>query len=222
MIGSACAGRVEPGRRVELQPARNERRNAPTDDRKAECPRVCGVSSVGSRLLGGALWGTVATLVMSVFMLAAREAGLLTEQAPEEITERSIERTTRRDAGGLSLDLLTSVVHLAFGAASGALYAALLARRRGASVRESVKGTLFGTAVWLTSYWGVLPKLELMPPPPRDERRRPLVMLVAHLIYGGVLGALASWRLAPENVRARADGGQPAPSGSQVVPAHVR
>jgi hypothetical protein len=42
----------------------------------------------------------------------------------------------------------------------------------------------------VVAYWSVLPGLDLMPAPPEDQRRRPAVMLLAHLIYGSVLGLL--------------------------------
>ena len=46
-------------------------------------------------------------------------------------------------------------------------------------------------AVWVASYFGWVPKLGLMKPPTRDRPDRSLVMLGAHLIFGGVLGKLS-------------------------------
>lgn len=143
------------------------------------------------RFLFGSVAGVIATLPMSAFMLAARRAGLLTEQAPERITELSIERSIHNEVKGRTLDAATALTHLAFGAVAGALYAVSLGRWRGESLPPGLVGAVYGTLVWLISYWGVLPALGLMPSPPRDERQRPLVMLTAHWIYGGALEFLS-------------------------------
>ncbi|CAN5827647.1 hypothetical protein BH24CHL6_BH24CHL6_00470 [soil metagenome] len=141
-------------------------------------------------MIRGTVAGLLATVPMSAFMLLAHRLGWLNEQAPEEITARSLERVTDHRPGGLALDLLTALAHLAFGALSGVVYALSLGRLSARPVPGVVTGALYGASVWLGSYWGVLPRLGLMPPPPRDERRRPLVMLVAHWIYGAALGLL--------------------------------
>lgn len=153
------------------------------------------ISGLDRQLLLGVVSGTIATLPMSAFMLLAQRAGWLTEQAPERITELTIERVTNRDAQGGSLDAWTAVAHLTFGAAAGAVFAVLLAERPLRAATVAPWGAGFGTLVWLVSYWSVLPALDLMPPPPHDQRRRPQVMLVAHWIYGGVLGLLAARRV---------------------------
>jgi hypothetical protein len=43
--------------------------------------------------------------------------------------------------------------------------------------------------VWLGSYAGWIPALDLLPPPDRDRRGRPPSMIVAHWVYGAALGA---------------------------------
>jgi hypothetical protein len=127
-------------------------------------------------------------------MLAAQRLGWLTEQAPETVTRRSLKLATGRQIRGLQLQGLTAVLHLGFGAVSGGLYAATLGRSRGPLIASGLTGALFGSVVWFVSYWGFLPGLGLMPPVSEDERQRPLVMLLAHWIYGGVLGLLVSAR----------------------------
>jgi putative membrane protein len=148
------------------------------------------MKSLTRRAVGGALAGALATVGMSLFMLLARRLGWLTEQAPERITRRSIARATGRPPRGATLDALTGVAHLGFGAAAGALYALIFRRGRGPSVPVPVIGALYGTFIWLASYWAILPALGLMPMPPRDERQRPLVMLIAHWIFGGLLALI--------------------------------
>ena len=56
------------------------------------------------------------------------------------------------------------------------------------------RGVLFGTALWASAYVGLLPAIGLMPPPERDERRRPASMLIAHWIYGAALALLQGRR----------------------------
>ena len=51
-------------------------------------------------------------------------------------------------------------------------------------------GTLYGAVIWTTMYGYLLPRLGLMPRPEHDRPHRPPTMGVAHLIYGGVLGAI--------------------------------
>ncbi|MFO7531209.1 MAG: hypothetical protein R6W93_02020, partial [Candidatus Limnocylindrales bacterium] len=109
-------------------------------------------------------------------------------------TRRSVKLATGSRIRGMSLHALTVVLHLGFGAASGALYAATIGRSRPGSIASGLMGALFATVVWFVSYWGFLPKLGLMPPVSEDERQRPLVMLVAHWLFGGALGLLVSAR----------------------------
>src|SRR5687768_3494177 len=74
-----------------------------------------------------------------------------------------------------ALDPLSLVLHLGFGAAAGALRAALAPRS---------SGVAFGLGVWAASYAGWAPALGLMPPPTRDRPGRPATMIIAHVIYG--------------------------------------
>jgi hypothetical protein len=142
------------------------------------------------RFVHGTVAGMAATVAMSVVMLASRQAGWLTEQAPETITRRVTRRTDSSSLQGRELDLATAILHLGFGAAAGALYRNTLGASDTGPVTSISTGALFGACVWVVAYWSVLPGLDLMPAPPEDQRRRPAVMLLAHLIYGSVLGLL--------------------------------
>ena len=150
-----------------------------------------GGVSIRRSLVTGAFAGTVATLPMSALMLAAQRAGLLTQQTPERITELSIERTAELDVEGRRLDALAAVAHLGFGAAAGALFAVIVGRRFGAPV-AGVVGIGYGLLIWLVAYKSTLPKIDLMPPPSLDQRRRPETMIAAHIVFGGVLGTLTA------------------------------
>jgi len=49
-------------------------------------------------------------------------------------------------------------------------------------------------ALAVVSYMGWVPAVGLMPVATRDEPRRPVVMVLAHGVYGAVLGALVGRR----------------------------
>jgi uncharacterized protein DUF6789 len=143
------------------------------------------------RVLGGAAAGLVATLGMSAWMLVAQRVGWLSQQPPEKITHESIRRTTGVAPSGTSLDFLTALMHLGIGAGMGAAFG-VIAPRRLAAWAVSLLGVGYGLAIWLINYGHILPDLDLMPPPSEDERRRPQVMVVGHVVYGALLGATLS------------------------------
>ena len=145
--------------------------------------------------VGGAIAGLGATIVMSAAMLAARRAGLTRTLPPERIAEAAIEEATDRPARPVERTFVASVAHLGFGAAAGAVFGVI---RHAAGIRgrvASVAGALlFANIVYLTSYQGWVPALRIMPPASRDDTGRVGTMVVAHWVYGAMLGALA-WLL---------------------------
>jgi NAD(P)-dependent dehydrogenase (short-subunit alcohol dehydrogenase family) len=137
------------------------------------------------RVASGILAGLVATAAMSVAVEAGRRVGLVGEPPPRRITRRVLARLGARTPRGAALDASALASHFAFGASLGAAYALLPARTHSAG-----GGALFGACAWAVNYAGWLPKAELMPRPSRDRPGRPTTMLAAHLVFGGVLGAL--------------------------------
>lgn len=146
-----------------------------------------------SPILRSALAGCAATLPMTVWMLAAQRF-LLPEREryplpPERITRNAAE------AAGLDavarnesvLDAATLLNHFAYGAAAGTLYAPL----RAWPASPALKGIALGTVVWSGSYLGLLPALGLLSPATRHPARRNALMIVAHVVWGGITGALA-------------------------------
>lgn len=144
----------------------------------------------------GAAAGVVATVPMSLVMLGAQEVGLLGELPPAKITRRllavlgvSPSRRERRAA--------TWINHFAFGAAAGGVFGAIGAatrawRGRRALAKGAAAGAAWGTLVWLVSYAGWVPALDIMPRPSRDRRGRPTMMLLAHWVYGALTGAMTA------------------------------
>jgi hypothetical protein len=144
--------------------------------------------------LDGAAGGVVGTAAMSGFMLGAHRAGLIGKQPPQKILEHALHRAgiAPRHVDKDTRKALSTIDHFAFGAAAGGLFGAFRAAT-GMRRHAALEGVAFGSLVWLVSYAGWVPALGIMPPPHRDRRGRPTAMVVAHWIYGGVLGAVQAW-----------------------------
>lgn len=136
----------------------------------------------------GGIAGLLATLIMSVCMLAADVLGWMNEQPPKTITSR-VARRAGMPVSGASLDVATGFAHLGFGIVGGSAFS-LIARRLPGLLARVVVGVGYGLLIWATSYLAVLPRLDLMPGPAEGERRRTPVMLFAHVVYGAMLGIL--------------------------------
>jgi hypothetical protein len=146
-------------------------------------------------LLAGAAAGGLATVAMSAVMVGAKRAGITGELPPERITRRAIEAVVDEAPSDEQENAAAAVAHLGFGAVAGALFAILMlwsgGERRPTPIAASA-GVLYATGIWVVSYQGWVPGLGIMPPASRDRRGRVATMLVAHLVYGAALGALAS------------------------------
>src|SRR5215218_8874683 len=152
--------------------------------RRTERPGT-GDPALSRDVLSGAVAGVAATVAMSSVMLGAQRLGLLGEQPPRKMSNAIIDRVApgRADEGARRLG--TTVVHLGIGAGAGLVHqlSRRLARRPGPA---PVLGAGAGAAFWAVNYWVVAPISGLMPPPDRDRPDRPLVMLIAHLVWGAV------------------------------------
>ena len=139
-------------------------------------------------LLAGAVRGTVATVAMTVPMLVAPDA-VMGRRPPKQITVGML-RKLRPDPGNEGeRNALSTLAHLGFGAGMGSLFSVARAQLHppGPAV---LHGVAYGLGVWATSYKGWIPALGLLPPPERDRPGRQGVLVFAHVLYGGVLGAL--------------------------------
>lgn len=147
-------------------------------------------SGWAARGVRGAVAGTAATLPMSLLMLVAQKAGLMGKQPPEKITEAALDEAVEEPVDEAVdepvQDILATINHFAFGAAAGALFG--IVRRD--NVPVIAQGIAFGLTVWTVSYKGWVPALDIMPPAERDRSGRPESMIAAHVVFGGVLGAL--------------------------------
>jgi len=145
-----------------------------------------------AKLEQGFTGGLLATVPMTAAMLVAQKLGLLGKAPPAKITDDALDaigvHATRKQR-----HLLTAVAHLGFGAASGALYSVLRPGRPSIR-RAALEGTAFGTAVWAASYAGWVPALGILPSPDDDRKDRQATMVIAHWIFGAVLGAVVAAR----------------------------
>ena len=149
----------------------------------------------GKGMLRGAAAGLAATVPMTVVMEGLR-AVLPAEQhrrmPPREIVDRSIEKAEDTTGEETQLDrrdrvVLTTVAHLAFGAAAGALYGAVVHSRR----PSMFTGIAYGLSVWALAYGVGLPSLGLHPAAQRDTTDRNEVLIVSHVIWGAVLARMS-------------------------------
>ena len=111
------------------------------------------------RLAVGALGGAAATLPMSAVMFGAQKLGVLPVLPPEHITHDAMsEAGIHLDEG--SRNVLSTISHVAYGAASGAVYGAVVPT----GAQGVGTGIAFGVGVYAGSYLGLLPALGLDPP----------------------------------------------------------
>ncbi len=153
--------------------------------------RAIDWSDVGA-LGEGALGGLVGTAAFTGWMKGAQRVGLLGELPPRKIARVALESVTAAPSK-TAVDWTTAVTHLGFGAATGAAFG-VISRKLGVPVSPIAQGAVWGGLVWAASYAGWVPALHIMPSPKRDRPGRPWVMFLGHLVFGGLLGAIAGTR----------------------------
>ena len=153
-------------------------------------------------LVRGALAGLIATVPMTLFMLACHKRLPVSQRyplPPSLITQRAFGHYAVPLPVPMPNPLSTLAAHFAFGAVTGALFAlAPAALRR----HPATTGIGYGLAVWAGSYLGWVPGLQLMPPATRQPSSRNAMMIAAHVVWGTALGlALEALRSRPHKIR---------------------
>jgi uncharacterized membrane protein YagU involved in acid resistance len=129
-----------------------------------------------SRLVIGAIAGVVGTAAMTAAMRRLHRQLSPEEQyplPPREITEAVIggaREETVRDQSTLA--------HFGFGAAAGALVAAVR------PMPSVLSGALAGVGIWTASYLGWAPALGILEPATEHPARRNALMIGVHLVWG--------------------------------------
>lgn len=138
-----------------------------------------------SRLVIGGIAGFVGTMAMTAAMrrlhrrLPEKERYPLT---PREIVDSGSKQLGVTLSGEVAKDV-TTAAHFAYGAACGALIAAMNPDPKKRT------GALAGAAVWLASYMGWIPAVGTLKPATRHPARRNLLMVGVHLVWGAATAA---------------------------------
>ncbi|HEU0133830.1 MAG TPA: hypothetical protein VFR28_03325 [Allosphingosinicella sp.] len=135
---------------------------------------------LSSRLLIGAIAGFAGTMAMTSAMRRLHRR--LPEQERYPLTPREIVDSGSKQLGlpigGEAARDVTTAAHFAYGAAMGAVIAAMNpdpTKRTGAAA---------GVAVWLASYMGWIPAVGTLEPATEHPARRNLLMIGVHLVWG--------------------------------------
>ena len=165
---------------------------------------------LASRLIIGGIAGFVGTMAMTAAMrrahrlLPGKERYPLT---PREIVDSASEQLEMPLAEEATRDA-TTLAHFAYGAAMGALIAAMNPdpKKRG--------GALAGGVIWLASYMGWIPAVGALEPATRHPARRNSLMIGAHLVWGSATAAaIRELRLARETIFAKGEDRDAPPEG---------
>jgi uncharacterized membrane protein YagU involved in acid resistance len=149
-----------------------------------------------TRLCVGAFAGLLATAPMSAVMLLwHRRLPWLHRDPlpPAKITHTVLENAGLHDVSLTEEAALTAVNHFAYGAATGAAYG--LIAPKGSATNAINAGIVYGLGVWTASYLGWVPAVGLHRPATEEPADRNLLMLTAHVVWGGTLGLLTHMAL---------------------------
>lgn len=151
------------------------------------------VKHYGLPLLEGACAGLIATVPMTIFMLAAQRLLPQWQQyalPPEKLTDKLAKRVgLRKHMDKPQLLLASFVSHLGFGAVAGAMYGPLT---RIVPLPSVLKGIVFGVVVWLANYLGWLPVVGMAEAATKQPMHRNALMIAAHGVWGAVMGVVTS------------------------------
>ena len=148
-------------------------------------------------IVRGAAAGLIATVPMTLFMLACHRRLPVSQRyplPPSLITQRAFRGFAVPAPAPMPYTLPTMAAHFAFGAVTGALFGLT----PGALRRQypATTGIGYGLAVWSGSYLGWVPGMGLMSPATRQPVSRNTMMIASHVVWGIALG-LASKALRP-------------------------
>ncbi|WP_119679397.1 DUF1440 domain-containing protein [Indioceanicola profundi] len=167
----------------------------PDDAQPQLRPTTISAEPPGGNGLSGAIGGFAATVPMTAAMVTMHAVLPAREQyplPPNPITHGILPRMGIPERMVAAFDPLpTLAAHFGFGGFAGAGYPAW--RRSWPRAGRAQAGISYGLLVWALSYLGWVPAARLLPPASRHPRRRVLLMLAAHVVWGYVT-ALAAER----------------------------
>jgi hypothetical protein len=147
-----------------------------------------GDDEIRGRVIQGAVRGAIASMAMTGLREVTRRVSLLEEPLPESILRQKVFRRLRTVKHGRPR-VQAELLHWSYGAAAGAVFAALPAALR----RSAWSGPAFGLLMWTGFELGIAPVLGL------SQARRVrifdrLALVGDHLFYGYILSESASLR----------------------------
>lgn len=135
-------------------------------------------------LVHGALAGALGAACMTALRMAAHRAGWLEVMVPQAVEVWARDETRfRRSRDTASHHVADQLLHVGYGGAAGAAYAALVRRRARASPGRALG---FGGALWAFGSLVLFPALRIARPLWRASPREELVNFGAHALYGAV------------------------------------
>lgn len=133
-------------------------------------------------MVHGAIAGGLAAACMTVLRMAAHRRGWIRQMVPQSVEVWVLDEKLGLPRRPAALDhLADQVLHLGYGAATGALYAAALGRRRRSLAG---RGVGLGLPLWAFGNLVLLPALGIAKPAWRARPSETAVNLAAHLLYG--------------------------------------
>jgi Protein of unknown function (DUF1440)/Family of unknown function (DUF6789) len=151
------------------------------------------VKQYGLPVVEGTCAGLLATVPMTIFMLAAQRLLPHWQQyalPPEKLTDTFARRIgLRKHLDKPQLLLASFVSHLGFGAAAGAIYGPLT---RIVPLPSVLKGIVFGLVVWFANYLGWLPVVGMAEAATKQPIHRNVLMIAAHGVWGAVMGVVTN------------------------------
>jgi uncharacterized membrane protein YagU involved in acid resistance len=157
-----------------------------------------------SRILIGALGGIGGTIVMTAVM--RRLHTRLNKRSKYTLPPREIIDVVVPHGSERARRSLTTFSHFGYGAAAGALFAAILPRG------GVLAGATYGTGVWVGSYLGWIPSVRILVSAVRHPAQRNILMIAAHLVWGAAMALTIQEVDRAENsiFRAQSSGAGPA------------
>ena len=139
---------------------------------------------LSSRLLTGALAGVVATAPMTAAMTHLHRGLAGRNRYP--LPPREIVGSVAPPLKGAAASDATIAAHFAYGALCGAAFAALSPKP---TIATGVAG---GVGIWLASYFGWVPSINILRPASRHPASRNALMILAHVVWGGAFAVAQS------------------------------
>jgi uncharacterized membrane protein YagU involved in acid resistance len=142
-----------------------------------------------------AVSGTLATLPMTATMLYLKKHYLpfylKYPMPPRLITINLLRRLGLMHKLNSKREFILSMVsHFSFGSFAASSFYPLLPHIQ---LPRVLAGMSYGVGIWIFSYLGIIPGMQLLPSALKAPPRRNAFMLLSHLVWGGSLAILTRW-----------------------------